>query len=66
MSEEDNALWIEIRPKRTATYYQRKVMADLMTKYYKVKHKVPCACPSTIKEIIGQLDKLNDNTTSGN
>ena len=41
MSEEDKALWSEIRPKRTATYYQRTVMADLMTKYYGAKHKVP-------------------------
>lgn len=61
MTEEDKSLWDEIRPKRTATYYQRTVMADLMTKYYGVKHKVPCACPSTIKEIISQLDKLNGN-----
>lgn len=59
MSEEDKLLWSEIRPKRTATYYQRTVMADLMTKYYGAKHKVPCACPSTIKEIVGLLDKLN-------
>jgi len=59
MTEEDKALWSEIRPKRTATYYQRTVMADLMTKYYGAKHKVPCACPSTIKEIVGLLDKLN-------
>ena len=61
MSEEDFELWQEAKPKRTATYYQRTVMADLMTKSYGVKHKVPCACPSTIREIIGQLDKLNDN-----
>ena len=61
MNDDDKALWSEIRPKRTATYYQRKVMADLMTKYYGVKHKVPCACPSTIKEIIGQLDKLTND-----
>jgi len=61
MTEEDFELWQEAKPKRTATYYQRTVMADLMTKYYRVKHKVPCACPSTIREIIGQLDKLNDN-----
>ena len=61
MTEDDRALWEEIRPKRTATYYQRTVMADLMTKYYKVKHKVPCACPSTIKQIINDLDKLNGN-----
>ena len=61
MTEEDFELWQEAKPKRTATYYQRTVMADLMTKYYGVKHKVPCACPSTIREMIGQLDKLNDN-----
>ncbi len=66
MFEEAKELCAEIRPKRPATYYQRMVMADLMTKYYGVKNKVPCACPSTIKEIIGQLDKLNDDTTSGN
>ena len=35
-----------------------------MTKYYKVKHKVPCACPATIKELVTLLDKLNDNRTS--
>lgn len=64
MNEEDLKLWTEIRPQRTATYYQRKTMAELMSKYYKVKYKVPCACPSTIREIINQLDKLNEPTTN--
>lgn len=67
MSEEDYILWTEIRPKNTVTYYQRTVMADLMTKYYNWKHKVPCACPATIKEIVTLLDKLSkeyDNRTS--
>ena len=62
MSEEDKLLWQEVRPKRTATYYQRVIMADLMTKYYKVKHKVPCACPASIKNIVKKLDKLNELT----
>jgi len=60
MNEEDLKLWEEIRPARTATYYQRQKMAELMSKYYKVKYKVPCACPSTIREIINQLDRLNE------
>jgi hypothetical protein len=60
MTEEDLKLWEEIRPTRTATYYQRSKMAELMSKYYKVKYKVPCACPSTIREIINQLDRLNE------
>jgi len=64
MSEDDYKLWTEIRPKSTVSYYQRTVMAELMTKYYKVRYKVPCACPSTIKELIGLLDKLNDNRRS--
>jgi hypothetical protein len=64
MSEEDLKLWEEIRPTRTATYYQRQKMAELMTKYYKIKYKVPCACPSTIREIINQLDRLNEPSTN--
>ena len=64
MNNEDFELWQSIRPKNTVTYYQRTVIAELMTKYYKVKHKVPCACPATIKEIVTLLDKLNDNRTS--
>jgi len=64
MSEEDLKLWEEIKPTRTATYYQRQKMAELMTKYYKVKYKVPCACPSTIREIINQLDRLNEPSTN--
>lgn len=64
MNNEDFKLWTEIRPKNTVTYYQRTVMAELMTKYYNWKHKVPCACPATIKEIVTLLDKLNDNRTS--
>jgi hypothetical protein len=40
-------------------------MAEFMTKYYGAKYKVPCACPSTIKEIVGLLDKVNDNRESG-
>ena len=61
MNEEDLKLWQEIRPTRTATYYQRVKMEELMTKYYNVKYQVPCACPSTIKQLINQLDKLNES-----
>lgn len=61
MTNEDYKLWTDIRPKQTATYYQRVKMADLMTKYYGVKYQVPCACPSTIRQIINQLDKLNEH-----
>lgn len=64
MNEEDLKLWEEIRPTRTATYYQREKMAELMTKYYKVKYKVPCACPGAIREIVNQLDKLNEPSTN--
>ena len=63
MNEEDLKLWEEIRPTRTATYYQRQKMAELLTKYYGLKYKVPCACPSSIKQIINQLDKLNESRT---
>lgn len=61
MNEEDFKLWQEIKPKRTATYYQRQKMAELLTKYYGHKYQVPCACPSRIREIINQLDKLNES-----
>jgi len=64
MNEEDLKLWTEIRPKRTATYYQRQKMAELMSKYYGVKYQVPCSCPSTIKQMINQLDKLNEPSTN--
>lgn len=67
MNNEDFELWQSIRPKNTVTYYQRTVMAELMTKYYNWKYKVPCACPATIKEIVTLLDKLSkgdDNRTS--
>jgi hypothetical protein len=65
MDEEDLKLWTEIRLSRTVSYYQRVKMAEFMTKYYGAKYKVPCACPSTIKEIVGLLDKVNDNRESG-
>jgi len=61
MNEEDLKLWQEIRPTRTATYYQRQKMAELMSTYYGVKYQVPCACPNTIKQIVKQLDKLNEH-----
>ena len=64
MIEEDFKLWTEIRPTKTATYYQRVKMAELMTKYYAVKYQVPCACPSSIRQIINQLDKLNESRTN--
>lgn len=61
MNEEDLKLWTEIRPNKTANYYQRQKMAELMTKYYNVKYQVPCACPSSINHLIKQLDKLNES-----
>lgn len=61
MTEEDYKLWTEIRPNKTVTYYQRVKMAELMTKYYAVKYQVPCACPSTIRQLVSQLDKLNES-----
>lgn len=63
MTDEDYKLWLEIRPTKTAGYYQRVKMADLMTKYYGVKYQVPCACAGAIKQIINQLDKLNESRT---
>lgn len=63
MNEEDYKLWQEIRPTKSATYYQRVKMADLMTKYYAVKYQVPCACAGAIKEMVKQLDKLNESRT---
>lgn len=63
MNDEDFKLWTEIRPNKTASYYQRVKLADLMTKYYGVKYQVPCACPAAIKQIINQLDKLNESRT---
>jgi hypothetical protein len=57
MNQSDKELWDKFRPTRSANLQQRRIMADLMTKYYGVKHKVPCACPSTIKQIIKQLDQ---------
>ena len=64
MTEEDYKLWQEIKPTKTASYYQRVKMAELMTKYYAIKYQVPCACPSTIKQIVNQLDKLNESRTN--
>ena len=63
MTNEDYKLWLEIRPNKTASYYQKVKMAELMTKYYGVKYQVPCSCPGTIKQIINQLDKLNESRT---
>jgi hypothetical protein len=63
MNEEDFKLWTEIRPTKTASYYQRVKLADLMTKYYGVKYQVPCACPASIRQIINELDKLNESRT---
>lgn len=60
MNEEDLKLWEEIKPTKTVTYYQRQKMAELMTKYYGVKYQVPCACPSSIRQLVSQLDKLNE------
>lgn len=64
MNEEDYKLWLEIRPDKTVSYYQRVKMAELLTKYLNYKYRVPCACPASIKEIINKLDKLNDNRES--
>jgi len=61
MNEEDFQLWTEIRPTKTATYYQRQKIAELLSKYYGHKYKVPCACPSTIRQLVSQLDKLNES-----
>jgi hypothetical protein len=61
MNEEDLKLWEEVRPTRTVTYYQRVKIAELLTKYYNMKYQVPCACPSTIKQLVSKLDKLNES-----
>lgn len=60
MNEEDYKLWLEIRPTKTATYYQRQKIAELLTKYYGHKYQVPCSCPGTIRQLVRQLDKLNE------